>query len=705
MASQFLYKGSSRDLVDFQKYVKFGSSNSIKDRQDTYNTGYPLHSFQFESVYEIDTKKNRQEVESSVTVGMMNSRYYGGMSGKEWYNRKELTDDYIEYRLKQINVKFRKLTRHEIEDANRLLREHNQIKVKKNLQMSIFAYGHQKIAIDKSIIYFKKKNIGTIIWPCGTGKTILALIIAIELKAKRVLICAPSIQLLKQWKQAIDNYFPYFTSCECIHSDDTSNKTSLTQVLRNKLKSAQVLNITYNNTMNIVKYQGASSFDLKIGDEAHHLVGQEIQNKHQYVKFHKIKSDKTLFLTATPKTLETAQSNQTNVTYSMDQRSQFGGTIDEKSASWAIENKFITPYYVVDIGNTLLEIQHLMDHLKIDTDLQNAQLFLASYMALKCIVEYPINKLLIYTNTIKQATHVKKLCDKIVQSEIFDIHADSIYIEDLHSHRNDIHIQDELKKFRTKEYGIISSVQIFGEGFDEPKLDGVVFAEKMHSEIRIIQSALRPHRLNSAKPNKHAYIIIPRICNNNNSKDLDSLDNIERIILNLSKVDENVYSKIRCMTRNKNKLAITNNQQAFSEISDDALSLMKIIRSRIYLMIGGMKMKTFCKILEENNISTETDYHEKKQNLSASLNENLPEVIRSKYPDFHWRLVDPKKKCYYDRKECIQKLKELNKKYKKQLRSKNERKKRKFLHSKDSRVPDREYKSYYCKSGQDMKTT
>ena len=44
-------------------------------------------------------------------------------------------------------------------------------------------------------------------------------------------------------------------------------------------------------------------------------------------------------------------------------------------------------------------------------------------------------------------------------------------------------------------------VYIFGEGFDLPKLNGVVFAEQMTSEIRIVQSALRPNRMDKNQPN------------------------------------------------------------------------------------------------------------------------------------------------------------------------------------------------------------
>jgi hypothetical protein len=39
----------------------------------------------------------------------------------------------------------------------------------------------------------------------------------------------------------------------------------------------------------------------------------------------------------------------------------------------------------------------------------------------------------------------------------------------------------------------------------------VVFGENMESDIRIVQSVLRPNRLDNNFPNKKAYVIIPYI--------------------------------------------------------------------------------------------------------------------------------------------------------------------------------------------------
>ena len=64
-----------------------------------------------------------------------------------------------------------------------------------------------------------------------------------------------------------------------------------------------------------------------------------------------------------------------------------------------------------------------------------------------------------------------------------------------------------LANFEKSKFGIISCVYCLGEGWDFPLLDGVVFAENMSSNIRIVQSALRASRKNKNEPNKITKIL------------------------------------------------------------------------------------------------------------------------------------------------------------------------------------------------------
>ena len=172
-------------------------------------------------------------------------------------------------------------------------------------------------------------------------------------------------------------------------------------------------------------------------------------------------------------------------------------------------------------------------------------------MSLKSIEKYDdLTHVLIYTNKTENSELVKKYIDIILDLDIININKNDIYNKALHSNNKENIIEDEINKFKNASYGIISSVYIFSEGFDCPKLNGVVFAENMESEIRIVQSTLRPNRLDKIKPNKKAYIIIPYIDTENFVTNNDSFDKCRKIIAKIRNEDENIVYKINVLSLN-----------------------------------------------------------------------------------------------------------------------------------------------------------
>ena len=61
---------------------------------------------------------------------------------------------------------------------------------------------------------------------------------------------------------------------------------------------------------------------------------------------------------------------------------------------------------------------------------------------------------------------------------------------------HDLKIAKILNDYRKSKYGIIHCCYKLGEGFDESKIDTVCISENMFSNIRIVQSLLRPHTKN-----------------------------------------------------------------------------------------------------------------------------------------------------------------------------------------------------------------
>ena len=75
----------------------------------------------------------------------------------------------------------------------------------------------------------------------------------------------------------------------------------------------------------------------------------------------------------------------------------------------------------------------------------------------------------------------------------------------------------------------------------------------MDSDIRIVQSVLRPNRLDCNFPNKIAYVIIPYIDSCDFLIDNKSFEKCRKIIAKIRNVDEKIEQKIKLVSLNKSK--------------------------------------------------------------------------------------------------------------------------------------------------------
>lgn len=432
-------------------------------------------------------------------------------------------------------------------------------------------YYYQHEILDKIENFYANNDIGRILWACGLGKALLGILIVQKLNCKSVVIGVPSIYLQKQMKNEIMRIYNNHKNILYIGGEteknenytieSTTKEDDINKFINKKSSDCKFLITTYDSCNKLSN----NKFDFKIGDEAHHLVGSEFEKTKD--SFHKIKSNKSLFMTATEKVVENNRTNK--IIYSMDDKNIFGEVIDIKSINWAIENKKITDYNLVILKNTEDEINNIINSLNLgeNNEVQNSimhhkDLFLSAFMALKSIEKYTeLTHILIYTNKTENSELVKKYIDVILKLNIININKENYYNKALHSNSkenlNDIKLHDgsikegEISKFKKASWGIISSVYIFGEGFDCPKLNGVVFGENMESDIRIVQSTLRPNRLDSNFPDKKAYVIIPYIDTENFITDNESFDKCRKIIAKIRNVDERIEQKINVVSLNK----------------------------------------------------------------------------------------------------------------------------------------------------------
>ena len=214
-------------------------------------------------------------------------------------------------------------------------------------------------------------------------------------------------------------------------------------------------------------------------------------------------------------------------------------------------------------------------------------------------------------------------------------------------------VRGELSKFIESDYGIISSVYIFGEGFDCPKLNGVIFSDNMESDIRIVQSALRPNRKDKNFPDKIAYIIIPYIESEYDTIDpsinYNSFEKCKIIISKIRNVDEDVQYKIKV-------ISFITSTNGISENNVKNIQSPYIINNDVEL--NKIKLKLiYSKILNSNYSEEQNEFNYMKQ-LNFELQVQDKEEYTKKFVKEYYLKNnieykdDPeiyfKKKCVWD---------------------------------------------------------
>lgn len=372
---------------------------------------------------------------------------------------------------------------------------------------------YQKDCIREALEYYhnSKKNVNyQIRWCCGLGKTRTACSILKLGDFKTIYIGLPSILLLEQFSQEIEQFYPDINILKVgsgiSQEGDCNFKKITSKEISRYLKSDyeyKIILSTYHSSKKIM--EEGFKFDICVADEAHHL---ESKSQKLFSNFLKIECQKKLLLSATPNL-----KLETNSLLSFDNSNVFKGMFNTKSVKWAINKRFISDYRIVILNLIKLDIK---DFDKLYQNYNNVNLIITAFSAVKAIYQGISKKILIYCNRVKNAQEIENIIDELL--DIYNctkcsVNPNGLDLEIVNFELNGSNSQKERNKvmrlFKTSDFGIISSVQLFGEGFDYPGLDTVIFAEKMTSDIRIIQSGLRPCRKDYNNPKKIANIIIP----------------------------------------------------------------------------------------------------------------------------------------------------------------------------------------------------
>jgi len=604
--------------------IKLGISECIPDRGSTYITS-ELKPGIWDAVYEIP-KEDMETIEYLLQIEFEEFHIYIDGGGREFYNKKII--ELIEPCLKnEICVEYRKLSKQEMSQLvrnkrNTVNQTHlnkqaliQQIKFKKtNKQIvSYIPRDYQETIINKSYEYFQINEKGLLIIPCGVGKTLISLWITQELNSNTILIGVPNKLLLKQWEEVICVLFqsvPYLIVSGGMGTKEIQN------FLENNQKCIVITTYASSHKVKIATCEINFTFDMKLNDECHHLTSNNFDEEERktYVNMLKIDAKKQLSLTATLKILENKEnSRDEDVVVSNDNVEYFGEIIDRKCLLWAINENIICDYVIQTIITNEEQLEQQLSRFHIIEE-NDKRLFLSAFASLKSIFDGHTHHLLIYSNNKYNSVKIIQYIKMLLDHNYFDI--PELYCSEYHSEMNPTDQKEKLDNFEKAKFGIITCVYCLGEGWDFPLLDGVVFAENMSSNIRIVQSALRASRKNKHQLNKITKIILPILnkddwLENNENQDLKK---VREVIYQMGLEDETITQKIKVFNIEVKKHTISISKKCINDVDNfgdyDEELTTKLRLKTIKRTTLGTSYEKARKIIVSKNIKNKEEYFE-----------------------------------------------------------------------------------------------
>lgn len=600
------------DLWNILKVGIFGED--LKDnRNQVYKTSEPREGY-FKSIWEIH--EDEKEAFDGFLKGELECKRYIDpikTGGTEFYkNEDRKLEEFIEEILKIYNIKHKKLNENEIDNISR--KKYNS--KNKNLQTKINEFKKRRTRfnqLDKINLYPFQKDVdivnflvknkkGILNWICRLGKTIKSIDTLIELDCKKICIGMPSIQLLKQWEKNLKKYCPH----KIILLGDNNSPDLINEYNENE---KIIILTTYSSSHKIKELD--VSFDIKILDEVHHLTYTDDADDKSSKTFKDIldvKSEYQLSLTATIKT------SKVNIVGN-DNESVFGKIIDSKSLKWAIENDWVCDYKIctpiIDKDAYLEKYEELDNTITFDIEL-----------VISCIQQLEVLKLnnhshiINYTNKIENSSICKEIIDKLLTLEDYKVLAVN-FVNEYVSDKTTKKQKEILDNYKKSCKGIIHSCYKLGEGFDEEIVDAVCISENMLSNIRILQSLLRPHTKSKINPEKKALILLPIIIDDEYKpyEEDEKFNKVIDILDIISTTDDNVIQKANFIKiSNKTKLTPTRNYYNLDEIFSTSVKT-KFIHKTLIKGNGFLNIKKLIKLLnfrENDSLSLREDYLKNK---------------------------------------------------------------------------------------------
>ncbi|MGY5036525.1 Helicase associated domain protein [Streptomyces sp. 900116325] len=381
----------------------------------------------------------------------------------------------------------------------------------------------------------------TTIMATGSGKTLVAVRSAQELRAGRVLVLVPSLDLLAQteaaWREG-GRTGPMIGVSSLRGEEAAFPNTTDVDELVGWVRPFDKVTVfaTYASLglgiLERAHQAGLPGWDLIVVDEAHRTsgrIGKPWAVVHDNTR---IPSLRRLYMTATPRLWQLAdegggqdqeQGAPGELVASMDDdpNGPFGSRCYTLTLSAAIDRGICSPYQVVcvDVTDTQLQAAQLLGAEARSEAVRGARLAALQTALLKASAEENFRRTLVFHHMVKEAeAFAAGLPGVAAQLHVADpeLYPKTIWADWLCGEHKPLHRRRVLDEFATGiagdgtlvENGYLGSVKVLGEGVDTARCDSVYFADVRGSMPDLVQAVGRALRMQPGE-GKTASLVVP----------------------------------------------------------------------------------------------------------------------------------------------------------------------------------------------------
>jgi superfamily II DNA or RNA helicase len=375
-----------------------------------------------------------------------------------------------------------------------------------------------------------------VVMATGSGKTLVAARSAEELRAGRVLVLVPSLDLLAQteaaWREA-GRTGPVI-GVSSLRGEEVSfpNTTDVNELVAWVRPFDKVtVFATYASlglgTLERAHTAGLPGWDLIVVDEAHRTsgrIGKPWAVVHDNTR---IPALRRLYMTATPRLWQLDEDSEGapgELVASMedDPDSPFGSRAYTLTLSEAIDRGICAPYQVVcvDITDTQLQAAQLLGAESHSDEVRGARLAALQTALLKASAEEGFRRTLVFHHVVKEAeAFAAGLPDVAAQLHAADpeLYPRTIWADWLCGDHKPGHRRRVLGEFASGiatdggtvvEKSFLGSVKVLGEGVDTKNCDSVYWADVRGSMPDLVQAVGRALRMQPGE-GKVASLVVP----------------------------------------------------------------------------------------------------------------------------------------------------------------------------------------------------